>query len=236
MGYIYTITNKINNKIYVGQTINPEKRWKKHLTDDVKNPNLLLGKAFLKYGRENFTFKVIEECENSKMSEREIYWIETLHTYFKDHMSNGYNMTRGGEAMFGDSNPFYSRNHNKDTRKVLSEYAKTRTGSKNPFYNKHHSEEFKNKRRGMMFFGPNVVKCIAKNDKNTLYFNSIREAYENFKDRISYEWFRKSVRKSIKYKNMFLDYYWYKSVETIPDECKGVELETSANSKCVASQ
>ena len=33
MGYIYTITNKINNKKYVGQTINPQKRWSRHKLD-----------------------------------------------------------------------------------------------------------------------------------------------------------------------------------------------------------
>ena len=232
MGYIYVIENQINHKKYVGQTIDPHKRWRKHKTDDVHNPNLVIGKAFLKYGVENFTFKVIEECDNSSMSEREKYWIRKLNTFIKSPQSWGYNMTEGGEAMFGISNPFYGKTHSKEVKKLLSDNAKKRVGEKNPFFGKKHSEEFKKDRKGTLFFGSNTVKCIAKNDTEELSFASIRLAYNNFKDSVSYDWFRKSVRKSISNHTKFLGYYWYKSVETIPDECKGVGLEISTNSKC----
>lgn len=73
MGYIYIIENQINHKKYVGQTTDPHKRWRKHKTDDIKNDNLVIGRAFLKYGIENFTFTIIEECNESLMSEREVY-------------------------------------------------------------------------------------------------------------------------------------------------------------------
>ena len=55
MGYIYVIENQINHKKYVGQTIDPHKRWRKHRVDDVHNPNLVIGKAFLKYGVESLS-------------------------------------------------------------------------------------------------------------------------------------------------------------------------------------
>lgn len=169
------------------------------------------------------------------MSEREMYWIKELNTFVGNKNSNGYNMTRGGEAMYGDSNPFYKHIHTKEIRNKLSEYAKNRIGSKNPFFGKHHTQEFKNNRKGSMFFGPNTVKCIAINDKNRIEFNSIRQAYEFFKDKASYDWFRKSVRKAIKNNSMFLDYYWYKGVETIPDECKEVSSEIGTELKCATS-
>ena len=44
-----------------------------------------------KYGIENFTFSVIEECSQEQLNEREIYWIEYYDTY-----KNGYNSTLGG--------------------------------------------------------------------------------------------------------------------------------------------
>lgn len=235
MGYIYVIENQVNNKKYVGQTIDPVERWRKHKTDDIHNNNLVIGKAFLKYGIENFTFSIMEECEDSKMSEREMYWINKLNTFIKSPNSNGYNMTRGGEAMFGDSNPFYGRTHSDTTKQLLSAYAKTRIGNKNPFYGRKHSEEFRNRRRGSLFFGPNTVKCIAKNDDAEICFDSIRAAYEIFKGQVSYDWFRKSVRKAIKLGTKFLDYYWYKSVETIGDECNQVGSEISTDSKCATS-
>lgn len=169
------------------------------------------------------------------MSEREMYWIKELNTFVGNKNSNGYNMTRGGEAMYGDSNPFYKHIHTKEIRNKLSEYAKNRIGSKNPFFGKHHTQEFKNNRKGSMFFGPNTVKCIAINDKNRIEFNSIRQAYESFKDKASYDWFRKSIRKAIKNNSMFLDYYWYKGVETIPDECKEVSSEIGTELKCATS-
>ena len=232
MGYIYVIENQINHKKYVGQTTDPYKRWKKHKANDIKNDNLVIGKAFLKYGIENFTFTIIEECDKSLMSEREMYWIKELNTFIGDENSNGYNMTRGGEAMYGDSNPFYGHTHTKEIKKILSESAKNRVGNKNPFFGKHHTQEFKDNRRGSMFFGPNTVKCIAINNKNRIEFSSIRQAYESFKDKVSYDWFRKSVRKSIRNNSIFLDYYWYKGVETIPDECKEVSSEIGTELKC----
>ena len=63
---IYKITNKINGKCYIGQSINIKQRWKGHRKDafwlngpDYQYP---LYKAIRKYGIENFSFEVIEEC------------------------------------------------------------------------------------------------------------------------------------------------------------------------------
>lgn len=64
------------------------------------------------------------------MSEREVYWIKELNTFIGDKNSNGYNMTRGGEAMYGDSNPFYGHTHTEEAKKIMSESAKNRVGDK----------------------------------------------------------------------------------------------------------
>ena len=63
---IYKITNKINQKIYIGQSVNISKRWTAH-RNGAFNPNngqynTPLYKAIRKYGIENFTFEILEEC------------------------------------------------------------------------------------------------------------------------------------------------------------------------------
>jgi group I intron endonuclease len=52
-------------------------------------------------GLENFSFEIIEEIENEKLFEREIYWID----YYDSLVPNGYNLTKGGEGTYGYSRP-----------------------------------------------------------------------------------------------------------------------------------
>ena len=88
VGYIYIITNNVNSKCYIGQTqVNIEHRWRQH-KHSARYPELwsgILYKAMRKYGRENFSFEIIEECEIDKLCEREIYWISYYDTYHNGH-------------------------------------------------------------------------------------------------------------------------------------------------------
>lgn len=96
MGYIYCITNQVNQKKYVGLTIRSlSVRFKQHKSDRNKYPNIPLYKAFNKYGVENFSISLLEEVDNSMLSEREIYWIDKLGTFIS---KNGYNATLGGQG------------------------------------------------------------------------------------------------------------------------------------------
>ena len=98
MGYIYCITNIINNKRYVGKTTNTiEERWKEHCQDFKKErcEKRPLYNAFNKYGIENFKIECLEEVQDDNLlSEKEIYWIKELETYG----SKGYNATKGGDG------------------------------------------------------------------------------------------------------------------------------------------
>lgn len=96
MAYIYKIENQINGKVYIGKTLKtPEERFKIHIQDSKKLEisNRPLYKAFNKYGVDNFTISVIEECSDEIVNDREVYWIE-IYGSFK----YGYNATLGGDG------------------------------------------------------------------------------------------------------------------------------------------
>ena len=101
MGFIYKITNQLNNKCYIGKTLKSiAERWKDHITDYnrphyEKRP---LYDAMNKYGINNFFVEQIEECDDSLISEREVYWIKYYNSYVGFENSNGYNATIGGDG------------------------------------------------------------------------------------------------------------------------------------------
>ena len=99
---IYKVTNKINGKVYIGQSVDIGRRWRQHMT---AGDDIYFHKAIQKYGVENFEWEVIEKCKKSELDERESYWIEYYDSYNK-----GYNCTKGGDGMragvnAGEKNP-----------------------------------------------------------------------------------------------------------------------------------
>ena len=94
---IYKITNNINGYCYIGQSINIEQRQRKEqqraFLPHSNEYNRVLSKAFRKYGLENFSFEILEECSVEELDEKEIFYIQKFDSYF-----NGYNATLGGQA------------------------------------------------------------------------------------------------------------------------------------------
>ena len=90
---IYKIQNLINDKVYIGQSVDIEKRWSTHKAELKNNYhyNVHLQSAWNKYGEENFEFSIVEECDIGQLNQREIYWIVKFNSY-----ENGYNLTPGG--------------------------------------------------------------------------------------------------------------------------------------------
>ena len=95
---IYKITNLINNKCYIGQSTDIIGRWRHHKAaskNEMSNSyNYPLQRAFRKYGIENFSFEIIEECLKSQLDQRESYWIN----YYEALGDKGYNQVRVQQA------------------------------------------------------------------------------------------------------------------------------------------
>ena len=94
---IYMIKNKVNNKAYIGQSINIESRWYHHKKDLSNNShgNTHLQNSWNKYGESNFEFTVLEECTKEELNDKEIYLI----SYFGGcNSSSLYNYRAGGDS------------------------------------------------------------------------------------------------------------------------------------------
>lgn len=119
---IYKITNTINNKSYIGQTIKTaEERWKEHQAhafgSHPNDQNKTLYKAIRKYGVENFTFEVLQDNIETfeQLDKAEIYWIDYYNSFVK-----GYNETFGGQQ-------YHKILPNKE---IIEDYYKTRSARK----------------------------------------------------------------------------------------------------------
>lgn len=79
---IYKITNLNSQKCYIGQAVDIANRWRQHVKRGVGAEDWTRNKlypAMYSLGVENFTFEIVEECERSKLNEREDYWQEFFH-------------------------------------------------------------------------------------------------------------------------------------------------------------
>lgn len=96
MGIIYKIQNILNEKLYIGQTVNNlDIRIKGHINCKQK---IGLHGAIKKYGIENFEWEIIEKCDDSELNEREKYYIKKLKSHYT---KDGYNLTWGGDGVSG---------------------------------------------------------------------------------------------------------------------------------------
>jgi group I intron endonuclease len=139
-GKIYKITNKENGLIYIGCTINSlEKRFSEHhyrcFKTDYKSK---LYNSMKKYGQENFTIELIEECDLSVIYETEKKYIKSYDSY-----NNGLNSTFGGEGCLGYI-------HSPEIRQKISENTKNGNSHKGKTYEELYgdrAEEEREKRR-----------------------------------------------------------------------------------------
>ena len=91
-GHIYKITNLLNHKVYIGQTKrDPDLRWKEYLRG---GHVVALKEDFIKFGKQNFTFDVIDSATTyQELSEKEKAWVTKLES---NNPKKGYNRYLGG--------------------------------------------------------------------------------------------------------------------------------------------
>lgn len=139
---IYMIQNEVNHKIYVGQSLDVEHRWKVHKWSLNGNyhSSTHLQQAWDKYGENSFSFTLLLECEQSQLNTYEQYYILELMTYDR---RVGYNSSYGGSAerlteeskkKIGDANrgtnsTQYGKRLSPETCQKMS---MSKTGGKNP--------------------------------------------------------------------------------------------------------
>lgn len=161
MSCIYKVTNKINEKIYIGYSKNFSKRKSVHKRNALKsNVGFVFYQAIRKHGWDNFKWEVIYESWDDKhcLTVMEPHFI----TEYNSFGEKGYNMTRGGE-----------RGPDTIKRKPLTEKQKNNisvgtkknvlNGENHPMWGKHHStqaiEKLKNN-KGM--FGKKHTKATKQ--------------------------------------------------------------------------
>jgi group I intron endonuclease len=112
MGYIYRITNNLNGKQYVGQTLHPDihTRWNQHKRKCKTMLGRCLFNAYVKHGIENFKFEIVCICFDEACNELEEFYIEKFNTL----SPNGYNLKSGGK----------NSRQNEETKKLISEKKK----------------------------------------------------------------------------------------------------------------
>lgn len=131
---IYIITNEINHKVYIGQvgkgknTINKRLNQHYNYLKNNKHSNDHLQYSWNKYGEENFTFDILEECKIEKLDNKEEYWI----SYYKSNKPNyGYNKDTGGSKGIP----------NQQARQKMSEKKKGNTNAKDSIRDKSYREK-----------------------------------------------------------------------------------------------
>lgn len=112
---VYKITNKVNNKVYIGITSKGiSARWKEHIYSAEHRCPFKLHNAIRKYGKENFSIELIDFCNSwEELTEKEQYYISEYKSLQDEY---GYNMTEGGDGTFG-------RCHTEETKEKIRQKA-----------------------------------------------------------------------------------------------------------------
>ncbi len=128
MHYLYKITNQDSGKIYIGQTVNTNKRWQAHLSY-AKNPEKTgqyIHRAMAKYGIENFIYEVIATCKTQEdTDETESILIVQ---YNSRNSKYGYNLMVGGS--YGGHSEETKRKQSEATFKQIKEKGHPAQGAK----------------------------------------------------------------------------------------------------------
>ena len=188
---IYKIINIINNKIYIGSSVNLFKRKNSHFgkLNKGNHPNIHLQNSFNKYTKNNFVFEIVEELNNVEdLLKREQYYIDLLKPEYNKRLIVNSNLGI------------------KFSEEAKRNMSIAMTGNKNNFYGRNHSEESKNKMkldklgkksRKTIFPGKSISKYTLEGDFIENYKTLKEAAYNN---NFNYKWFIEVIKKNNNYK------------------------------------
>lgn len=152
---VYKITNIINNKVYIGQTINSlEQRFARHKQDALSGRlDTHFARALRKYGVKNFIAEIIDTAESQEeLTQKEYYWIGYYHA-----CENGYNETHD---MFKCGGNTYLNKSEQEIQQIFSKIRESKIGGKNPAAKK--------------------IKCKNIVTNEELFFDSLSECQQFF--------------------------------------------------------
>lgn len=159
-GVIYFFRNVINDKMYIGQSIDFLNRMDGHKSSfKGKKKYKHLYNSIRKYGWENFEIGILDTC-NTNQEELDVLECFYMEKFNVLDAECGYNKKEGGAkghhiqetkdlisiTFSGENHPWFGKHHTKESRELIS---KTRTGNglskgeKNPFFGKKHTNETK---------------------------------------------------------------------------------------------
>lgn len=114
---------------YIGQSCNIEKRFSQYRTISSVKPQKKLYYSFIKYGIEKHKFNIICECKLEDLEKTERHYIRIFNS-----VKSGLNITNGGKKLYGENNPFYGKNHSKETKEKISVINKGNESFKGHFH------------------------------------------------------------------------------------------------------
>lgn len=198
---VYKITSP-SNKTYIGETVNFEERFKRYKSLQCTNQYKLYN-SFTKYGVENHTFEIIEECNIEDLKCRERYWQD--HYNVLSDLGMNLKLTKCGEKKMihsietkmkisntkkknycPENNPMYGKKHSDETKEKIGQTQKGKLeGDKNPMFGKFgkehpafgtkRNEEYLEKRKGLHKYGNNPGAKIVIDLETGVFYESAVE-------------------------------------------------------------
>ena len=155
--FIYKISNNINNKVYIGQTIRPiEDRFQRHINDATNHIlDTHFARAIRKYGKEHFYIEIIDTAnDQEELNLKEQYWIR-----YYDSINNGYNET---DALYKCGGNTYKSKSSEEMILIGQKIRATKLRENNP--------------------NAKSVKCRNVDTKEELFFNTVADCQEYFSE------------------------------------------------------
>ena len=156
---IYMWTNLLTGDMYIGQSADLSKRFRKYFTISYlkSRKELIISRALLKYEHANFSVAILEYCDKSDLLVREQYYLDKFNPQynilkiagsslgFKQSEVTKEKISKAFKGIYypsgeGDKSALFGRTHTEETKKKMS---LSRTGENNPLYGKTHSVDSK---------------------------------------------------------------------------------------------